>query len=105
MEAALEAEEVVVEFLERTDGTVYVGYQTHLTDVTRLTTELEAVVTTILERAPGTAVEGVTLHTQRPVLATWRVDRDWAAGYEDGSLPAAALVTKVLGSLETASFQ
>lgn len=105
MRETLEAREVDVEFLETAEETVYVGYQTHLTDATRLFTELQATVTTILDGKPGAAITGAAFHTQHPVIATWHVEADWAEGYDDGTLSPTVLMTKVLGGLETVSFQ
>lgn len=105
MQEELEAREIEVQFLEAADETVYIGYQTHLTDATRLFTELQATVTTILDRKPGTAITGATFHTQYPVIATWDVESDWAEGYDEGSLSGTGLMTSVLGKLDTVSFQ
>ena len=105
MANSLSSADVAVQFREQSDGTAFVGYETHQLDSTRLFSELRFVVTTVLDDDSVSAVEGAIFHTENPVIATWRVEADWTERYRDGSLSAVRLLAKVLQGLETESFQ
>lgn len=105
MDNPLSASDVGVQFYERAEDAAFVGYETNRRDANRLFAELQLVVTTVLEETTLATVEGITFHTEAPVIATWQVEAEWAEEYRAGDLPAAALLTRVLRRLETNSFQ
>lgn len=105
MAGPLSSTDIPVQFLEQSDGTAFVGYETHQLEPTRLFTELQFVVTTVLDDDSVSAVEGAIFHTENPVIATWRVEGDWVERYRDESLPAVGLLVKVLQELQTTSFE
>lgn len=105
MAESLSSSGIPVQFLDQSDDTIFVGYETHQTDSTRLFSELQFVVTTVLEDDSVSVAEGAIFHTENPVIATWQVEADWTERYRDGSLSTAGLLAKVLQGLQTASFR
>lgn len=104
MQADLESRGITTEFVDATEETVYVGFETDEIDSTNLFTELGLVVQVVLEHRPGTAVRGAIFHTERPVIGLWRVDETWAEQYRDGGLSETALLATVLHTLSAVSF-
>jgi hypothetical protein len=104
MQGDLEASGIAAEFVETTDETVYVGYQTHENDASNLLTELQLVVEIALEHEPGAEIKGAIFHTDRPIIGRWHVEPDWAEQYRDDELPETALVVNVLQTLVDVSF-
>lgn len=104
MKDELEKNGIATEFVETTDDTVFIGYETSENDASNLFTELRLVVQIVLDHTSDEEVKGAIFHTHRPIIGLWRVETDWVEQHRDDELSEMALVANVLHSLNDVSF-
>lgn len=103
---ALAENEVETEYVAITSDMVYVGYQTQRNETSRLFNELRTVASVTLETCETPKpIEATLFHTERPILARWTVERDWAEDRTSGQMSNAEFGARILQTLDPLQFQ
>lgn len=105
MQEALKEQGISVTRSHVTTDTVYITYKSHATNSEAIVTELETVMVTILEKEGAKSVQGAILHTKRPLIGLWEIDRSWLQDEQDQRVDEYKLLFWALQTLRIISFK